>query len=130
MEKINIKDARIADEIRKQMATTTFNDNGLMNKDFISSNGAFSTGSVSFFGDLNTVHNSLKNGISVIACGTASTNRPYPDDQGGILINVNRTDNFSVKVTYQIYISVSKGYIKKSRKTYLSGTDYIFTPWE
>ncbi|SHF53248.1 hypothetical protein SAMN05444349_12413 [Bacteroides faecichinchillae] len=130
MKTTKISNPIVVEEIRKQMAEATVYNKGLMSTVFLSENGSFSTNMASYSGNLDEIHTIVKNGITVIACAVASTNRPYPDDGGGILININRLEGFSSRIVYQEYISMNKGYKKKIRCIYFKDSNPEFSPWE
>lgn len=129
IEKIQISDASIAEEIRKNMAVVTSSANGLMSKGYLSGIGSLSTGMSLCSGDLNELHSVLPDGLTTLACAIASVNRPYPTDLGGVLIHINRIEGFSVKMIIQEYYSVTKGNSKKSRIAIWNGTEYEFSVW-
>lgn len=130
IEKINITDANVIEEVRNAMPTATDGKKGLMSNEYLSENGSFVTDMKTYSGDINKLHTVLKNGLSTVACSIDSTNRPYPNDSGGIMININRIVNYSMKIIYQQYISSIQGSKAKIRTGVYSGEEYIFSEWE
>ena len=127
---IRIKVTDLAEAIRNVMSTVTSDKNGLVSSLQLAENGSFSTGMESYSDDINELHLLLKDGLSTVACTVASTNRPYPNDTGGVLVNINRVTRFSLRLIYQQYISVTWGNKVKSRTGVYSGSEYIFSNWE
>lgn len=125
-----IKKANLAEAIRSVMSEATSNKNGLLNMSQISDSGSFSTGIISYSDDINNLHTTLGNGLSTIACTVSSINRPYPNDNGGIMINVNRIIGFSIKMIYQIYISSSQANKPKVRYATGNSDGFSFSDWE
>jgi len=130
MEKIKLLDVNVIEVIRNAMPIATSEKNGLMSSEYLSEDGSFATDMKSYSGDINELHTVLKDGLSTIACTVASTNRPYPNDTGGVIINVNRISKFSMRLIYQQYISITQGNKVKTRTGVYSGSEYIFSEWE
>ena len=129
-QQLYIKLLDLAEAVRSVMPVVTSDNNGLMNKDLFADNGSLTTGMESYSDDIDELHLLLKDGLSTVACTMASTNRPYPNDTGGVLVNINRVTKFSMRLIYQQYISVTLGNKVKSRTGRYSGSEYIFSNWE